>query len=111
MRKFAFAVAAFAVVLSAAEWLLGMYLADGAFTYPLDDAYIHLALARNIAENGTWGIEKGVPVFASSSPLYPHAAREMTILSGSDGSVGNPASARALFTASSFAICSLSEAR
>lgn len=70
MRKFAFAVAAFAVVLSAAEWLLGMYLADGAFTYPLDDAYIHLAIARNIAENGTWGIEKGVPVFASSSPLW-----------------------------------------
>lgn len=70
MRKLAFIVSAFAIALSTVGWLLGMHFADGAFTYPLDDAYIHLAIARNIAENGTWGIEKGVPVFASSSPLW-----------------------------------------
>ena len=70
MKQAAFFVVAFAAVLSASGWLLGMYFAGGAFVYPLDDAYIHLAIARNIAENGTWGIEKGVPVFASSSPLW-----------------------------------------
>jgi hypothetical protein len=70
MRKAAFALAVLAAVLSALGWMLGMRLADGAFTYPLDDSYIHLQIASTLAESGTWGIEKGVPVFASSSPLW-----------------------------------------
>ena len=59
-----------ATVVAAAEWLLGQSLCGWEFCYPLDDAYIHMALARQLATSGTWGLEPGVPVFASSSPLW-----------------------------------------
>lgn len=70
MRKCGFAVAAFAALVAAGEWLIGTSLCGGEFCYPLDDSYIHLAMARQLAETGTWGLEPGVPVFASSSPLW-----------------------------------------
>lgn len=40
------------------------------FEYPLDDVYIHLAMAEGIAD-GTYGINPGEPASASSSPLWP----------------------------------------
>ncbi|WP_128331418.1 hypothetical protein [Apibacter sp. HY039] len=40
------------------------------FTYPLDDSYIHLAIAKNIAEHGVWGINSNEFSSASSSPLF-----------------------------------------
>ena len=64
------AVAAFAALVAASEWLLGQSLCGWEFCYPLDDTYIHMALARQLATSGTWGLEPGVPVFASSSPLW-----------------------------------------
>ena len=67
-RRFA-VIAAFAFLVAAVSLALALWFAD-AFTYPLDDAYIHLAIARTIAESGTWGIVPGEPVFASSSPLW-----------------------------------------
>jgi hypothetical protein len=40
-------------------------------TYPgSDDAFIHLAIARNFAEGNGWGINPGEPVNLSSSPLF-----------------------------------------
>ena len=50
--------------------LLGMAETEGRWVYPLDDAYIHLALARNLASTGTWGIQPGEFAFCSSSPLW-----------------------------------------
>ncbi len=44
--------------------------ANGSFVFPLDDAYIHLGLARTLAEHGTWGINAGEFASATSSPLY-----------------------------------------
>ena len=41
-----------------------------AFEYPLDDVYIHLAMAEQIADGG-YGINAGEAASASSSPLYP----------------------------------------
>ena len=41
---------------------------DGHLVYAVDDAYIHLAMARTIVESGTWGIWPGQASFASSSP-------------------------------------------
>lgn len=38
--------------------------------YPLDDTYIHLALARTLAESGVWGLMPTEPAAASSSPLW-----------------------------------------
>lgn len=44
--------------------------ANGSFVFPLDDSYIHLAMARTFAEHGTWGINPGEFASATSSPLY-----------------------------------------
>lgn len=40
------------------------------FEYPLDDVYIHLAMAEQIA-NGGYGVNAGEYASAASSPLYP----------------------------------------
>lgn len=42
----------------------------GDWAFPLDDSYIHAALARTFAESGTWGVRDGVFASASSSPAY-----------------------------------------
>jgi hypothetical protein len=42
----------------------------GLFIYPVDDAFIHLQLAKNLAAHGTWGINAGTFGSASSSLLY-----------------------------------------
>lgn len=42
----------------------------GLFMYPVDDAFIHMELARNLAHHGTWGINPGEFGSASSSVLY-----------------------------------------
>ncbi|MBL7997958.1 MAG: hypothetical protein JNL32_04895 [Candidatus Kapabacteria bacterium] len=44
--------------------------ACGTFTYTLDDAYIHAAMAKNIATYGTWGVHPDSFAGASSSPLW-----------------------------------------
>ena len=66
----AVSIVALVLVVTAVEWCLGMSLCDGAFVYPLDDTYIHIALAKQLAVDGTWGFEPGVYAFASSSPLW-----------------------------------------
>jgi hypothetical protein len=64
-------VFALGVLLAAVGWIIvtGTRLA-GAFTYPLDDTYIHMAVARHLIENGTWGVNAGVSTSASSSPVW-----------------------------------------
>jgi len=42
----------------------------GHFNYALDDAYIHLSVARNLAETGWFGVRPGEFVLLSSSPLF-----------------------------------------
>ncbi|MFQ5946298.1 MAG: hypothetical protein ACE5NC_08625, partial [Anaerolineae bacterium] len=42
----------------------------GATGYPLDDAWIHQALARNLAQLGQWAFLPGQPTAASTSPLW-----------------------------------------
>ncbi|MBX7144795.1 MAG: hypothetical protein K1X79_10125, partial [Oligoflexia bacterium] len=44
--------------------------ATGGITYGLDDAYIHLSMARTLREHGTWGIAAGEFAPASSSLLW-----------------------------------------
>lgn len=43
---------------------------QGVFSYPLDDTFIHMSIAKNLALNGTWGINAGTFSSTSSSPLY-----------------------------------------
>jgi len=43
---------------------------DSQHIYPLDDAYIHLSLAKQVADTGDWGLSPGKFHSSSSSPLY-----------------------------------------
>jgi len=52
----------------------GIYLVTCAVLYrigfPLDDSWIHLTFARNLAEHGQWAFRLGVPSAGSTSPLW-----------------------------------------
>jgi len=43
---------------------------SGEFAYGFDDTYIHLSMARNLLENGIWGIAADNATSSSSSPLW-----------------------------------------
>lgn len=45
-------------------------LTGGPFCYPLDDAFIHMAVAKNFGLYGIWGVNHVDFSSASSSPLY-----------------------------------------
>ncbi len=47
-----------------------LYFAGKPFVYPLDDTYIHMAIARTLAAFGVWGAGPTTPAAASSSPLW-----------------------------------------
>jgi len=49
---------------------IALLLTRGYFEYPLDDVYIHLAMAEQIAAGG-YGVNPGEYASAASSPLYP----------------------------------------
>lgn len=54
----------------------------GDFAFPLDDTYIHLAVARNLAFNGAWGVNPGEFSSASSSPLWTISLAALFTLAG-----------------------------
>jgi len=51
-------------------WSTSVRHTEGHFTYALDDPYIHLAIARNLAHHGVWGVTQYAVSSASSSPLW-----------------------------------------
>lgn len=51
-------------------WRVCMRQSEGHFTYVLDDPYIHMSIARNLAEHGVWGVTQYAWSSASSSPLW-----------------------------------------
>ena len=63
-------VACFSAAVGFLMWQALAWLHAGLFEYPLDDPYIHLAMAEGIA-HGTYGINPGEPASAASSILYP----------------------------------------
>ncbi|MBX3462302.1 MAG: hypothetical protein KF830_03970 [Planctomycetes bacterium] len=54
----------------AGQLLLTLRATGGELAYPLDDAYIHLAMARTLAEHGVFGITPHAVAASSSSPLW-----------------------------------------
>jgi hypothetical protein len=49
---------------------LSMAGTAGVLVYPLDDTYIHMAMARNVALHGVWGVTPEGFTSATSSPLW-----------------------------------------
>ncbi len=49
-------------------WTSALTLGKGTVAYALDDPYIHLAIAKNFAFHGVWGVNPYEHVSASSSP-------------------------------------------
>lgn len=47
-----------------------LHATHGTLAYPLDDTFIHMAVARNLAFNHYWGIAGHVFASTSSSPFY-----------------------------------------
>ncbi len=60
----------FGLGIFAALFAAGFWLTDGAFIYPLDDTYIHLSMAEQIAAGG-YGINPNEFASADSSIIYP----------------------------------------
>ena len=63
------AVALFAILFAVVTVAL-LRQTGGHFTYALDDAYIHMAIAKNLALHGVWGVQADAFSSASSSPLW-----------------------------------------
>lgn len=45
-------------------------MTGGRFVYPLDDAYIHMAMAKNAVLHGVWGVTRHGFTSSTSSPLW-----------------------------------------
>jgi hypothetical protein len=73
LRRNAFLLAAYGAVVAAAACFFLFILREtgGRFIYGLDDAYIHLAIAKHIVQNGVWGVTPYEFSSSSSSILWP----------------------------------------
>lgn len=58
------------VTLSGAAWYLSEALAITAPGFPLDDSWIHLQFARNMAEGAGFAFNPGIPSAGSTAPLW-----------------------------------------
>ena len=48
----------------------GMKACGGHLVYPMDDTYIHMAMAKNFGLHGVWGVTRYAFSSSTSSPLY-----------------------------------------
>ena len=54
----------------------------GVLVYPIDDTYIHLAVARNLVQHHVWGVSGHEFASASSSVLYPIVLAGIFVVTG-----------------------------
>ncbi len=55
---------------------------QGKFIYPLDDTYIHINIAKNFSESGTWGVSQENFSSLSSSLIWPLLISLMFLIFG-----------------------------
>ena len=70
IRNLTYPAALAALATRAVFLLVAVFLNGGVFEYPLDDVYIHLAMAEQIAAGG-YAVNAGEDGSAASSPIYP----------------------------------------
>jgi hypothetical protein len=51
-------------------WRLSLSACEGQLSYALDDAYIQMAMAKTLAQHGTWGLTPYQFTSSTSSPLW-----------------------------------------
>jgi arabinofuranosyltransferase len=71
-----------AAVLPVALFLVRERLIAGAAGFPLDDSWIHLHFARNIAEGHGFSYNPGIPVAGSTAPLWTLLLAAASVLTG-----------------------------
>ena len=57
-------------IVTSAILLRAWQICDGHFGYPIDDTYIHMAMAKNFALHGVWGVTRYAFSSSTSSPLF-----------------------------------------
>ncbi|MEC5172461.1 hypothetical protein [Chryseobacterium nepalense] len=71
LKSFFISMAVFTIV-CAGYYLLSVSKTDGHYIYLIDDAYIHLAMAKNFALHEVWGVTKYKFSSTSSSPFFTY---------------------------------------
>jgi len=90
------------LVLVAALVAWSLPRSGGRLVYALDDAYIHMAMARNLAEHGVFGVTRYGFTSSSSSPLWTLLLAGLFTLLGPRGWL--PLALNVLFAASLLAV-------
>ena len=70
------------IIITALVFFLSFQNTDGIFVYSLDDAYIHLAYAKNIFLHNVWGITSHGFTSTTSSPLWTLLITAVFFLTG-----------------------------
>lgn len=83
VKGFLISTVVFAVICTG-YFLISVSKTDGQYVYPIDDAYIHLAIAKNFALYDVWGITKYQFSSTSSSPLFTYVISVLISLFGND---------------------------
>ena len=60
------------LLFAALGWIVfrALRMTGGSLTYPLDDTYIHMSIARHLAEHGHWSVTGAGFTSSTSSPLW-----------------------------------------
>lgn len=69
-RRFLIVAGSATALVTALIVALSVHAADGHLVYVIDDPAIHMSMARQLAQHGTWGVTAGVYEPASSAPLW-----------------------------------------
>ena len=60
----------FLIGMTCSTLVAALSVSEWNFSYALDDAYIHMAIVKNLVNHGLWGVDSFSHASASSSPLW-----------------------------------------